>query len=72
MPIDLDKGSQKTEKPYAIPMLRWINNAAGGINQRLKPGLAMVFSFDKNVESDIYELPFLNIPSEKTAGLVIK
>src|SRR5689334_18621342 len=31
----LDSGSQKTEKPYAIPMHRWIANAAGGTSHRL-------------------------------------
>ncbi|MEL7644266.1 MAG: hypothetical protein AAGU25_09185, partial [bacterium] len=46
-PISLDKGSQKTEKPYAIPIQRWIARAAGGTSQRLNPGPAMVRSLFK-------------------------
>src|SRR5262245_55418630 len=30
MPSDFESGSQNTEKPYAIPMQRWIAKAAGG------------------------------------------
>jgi hypothetical protein len=48
MPTALDNGSQNTEKPYAMPMHRWIANAAGGTSQRLKPGLAIMRSLDKN------------------------
>src|ERR1700692_1294359 len=44
MPIAFESGSQKTEKPYAIPMQRWIARADGGISQRLKPGPAIVRS----------------------------
>jgi hypothetical protein len=44
----LDNGSQNTEKPYAIPMHRWMARAEGGINQRLKPGPAIVLSRAKN------------------------
>jgi hypothetical protein len=47
-PTALDNGSQNTEKPYAMPMHKWIANAAGGTSQRLKPGLAMMRSLDKN------------------------
>jgi len=44
----LDIGSQNTEKPYAMPMQRWIASAAGGTSQRLKRGPAMVRSLAKN------------------------
>ena len=37
-------GSQKTLKPYAMPMERWMARAAGGTSQRLKPGFAMMRS----------------------------
>ena len=37
IPSARDSGSQNTEKPYAIPMQRWIAKAAGGTSQRLKP-----------------------------------
>ncbi|MNC43961.1 hypothetical protein D3C75_928500 [compost metagenome] len=30
-----------------MPMHRWIARAAGGTNQRLKPGRAMMRSFDR-------------------------
>src|SRR5882757_2957225 len=48
MPIAFDKGSQKTEKPYAMPMHRWMARAAGGTSQRLKPGPAIVRSRARN------------------------
>jgi hypothetical protein len=48
MPIALDNGNQNTEKPYAMPMHKWMANAAGGTSQRLKPGLAMIRSLDRN------------------------
>jgi hypothetical protein len=48
MPNALDKGSQNTENPYAMPIHRCIANAAGGTNQRLKPGPAMMRSLSKN------------------------
>src|SRR5262245_15829347 len=35
-------GSQKTLKPYAIPMERWMASAAGGTSHRLNPGGAMM------------------------------
>src|SRR5262245_55949838 len=35
MPSDLDSGSQNTEKPYAMPMHKWMASAAGGTSQRL-------------------------------------
>src|SRR5215468_5250775 len=33
-PSECDNGSQKTEKPYAMPMHRWMQSAAGGTSQR--------------------------------------
>src|SRR5215469_13005596 len=48
MPTARDNGSQNTEKPYAIPMHRWMASAAGGTSQRLKPGPAMMRSLLKN------------------------
>jgi hypothetical protein len=39
-------GNQKTENPYAIPMHKWIANAAGGTSQRLNRGPATVRSRD--------------------------
>src|SRR5882724_2752656 len=30
MPIAFDRGSQKTLKPYAMPIQRWMASAAGG------------------------------------------
>ncbi len=44
-------GSQKTLNPYAMPMHRWIANAAGGTNHRLKPGGAMVRARDSRPPS---------------------
>src|SRR6476661_1580733 len=35
-PIARDSGSQNTENPYAIPMQRWMQSAAGGTSHRLK------------------------------------
>src|SRR3989338_1921987 len=35
MPNALDRGNQKTLKPYAIPIDRWIASAAGGTSHRL-------------------------------------
>src|SRR5690349_5462864 len=43
-----DSGSQNTLKPYAIPIHRWIANAAGGTSHRLNPGPAMVRSLSSN------------------------
>ena len=43
-PTARESGSQNTEKPYAIPMHRWIASAAGGTSQRLKPGPATMRS----------------------------
>src|SRR5690348_16555516 len=34
MPIACESGSQKTLKPYAMPMHRWIASAAGGTSHR--------------------------------------
>jgi hypothetical protein len=57
MPMAFDKGNQNTEKPYAMPMQRWIANAAGGTSHRLKPEPATVRSFAKNGMSNI-SLPY--------------
>src|SRR5215471_18298728 len=43
-PIARDSGSQNTLKPYAMPMHRWMHNAAGGTSQRLNPAAAMMRS----------------------------
>src|SRR5690242_7881517 len=43
-PSARDSGSQNTENPYAMPMQRWMQSAAGGTSQRLKPGLAIMRS----------------------------
>ena len=43
-PTARDNGSQKTLKPYAIPMHKWIANAAGGTNHRLYVAAATVRS----------------------------
>ena len=55
-PRALDSGNQNTEKPYAMPMHRWMASAAGGTSQRLKPGLAMMRSLDRNAGGEA-ELP---------------
>lgn len=47
MPMACDNGNQNTEKPYAMPMHKWMASAAGGTSQRLKPGAAIIRSFDK-------------------------
>src|ERR1700751_2229722 len=47
MPIARDSGSQNTEKPYAMPMHRWMQSAAGGTSQRLKPAAAIVRSLSR-------------------------
>src|SRR5579859_8000152 len=39
-----DSGSQNTLNPYAMPMQRWMQSAAGGTIHRLKPCPAMVRS----------------------------
>jgi hypothetical protein len=44
MPMARDSGIQKTLKPYAMPIQRWIASAAGGTSQRLNPGCAMIRS----------------------------
>src|SRR5476649_1543607 len=46
MPIARLRGSQKTLKPYAIQIDRWMASAAGGTSQRLKPGLAIIRSLE--------------------------
>src|SRR5579864_5864713 len=35
IPMAFDNGIQNTEKPYAMPMHRWIAKAHGGTSQRL-------------------------------------
>ena len=46
MPMARLSGSQKTLKPYAIPMERWMARAAGGTSHRLNPGFAMMRSLE--------------------------
>ncbi len=65
IPIACARGSQNTEKPYAMPIHRWMARAAGGTSQRLKPGPAMVRSRARKpgpvracVVVDIRSLPF--------------
>src|ERR1700712_3593657 len=41
-----ERGSQNTARPQAMPMQRWMANADDGTSQRLKPGLATMFSRD--------------------------
>jgi hypothetical protein len=48
MPIARLNGSQKTLKPYAIPIDRCIASAAGGTSHRLKPGVAMIRSLESS------------------------
>src|SRR6516162_7303419 len=43
-PMARDSGNQNTLKPYAMPMQRWMQSAAGGTNQRLNPAFATVCS----------------------------
>src|SRR6478672_11844348 len=50
-PIARDSGSQNTEKPYAMPMHRWMHSAAGGTSQRLKPAVAIVRSRSRKPEA---------------------
>src|SRR3569832_145578 len=45
IPTARDNGSQNTENPYAMPMHKCIQSAAGGTSQRLNPGPATVRSF---------------------------
>jgi hypothetical protein len=45
--MTLVNGSLKTLKAYAWPIERWTAKAAGGINHLLKPGPAVILSFDK-------------------------
>src|SRR5437763_9153832 len=52
MPIARLNGSQKTLNPYAMPMDRWMASAAGGTSHRLKPGPAVIRSFDSSDGSD--------------------
>src|SRR5262245_10077003 len=47
MPIARLKGSQKTLKPYAIPIDKWMASAAGGTSHRLKSDWAMMRSRDR-------------------------
>src|SRR5256885_12011292 len=42
MPMARPSGSQKTLKPYAIPIDRWIASAAGGTSQRVNDGGGVV------------------------------
>src|SRR5215468_1916648 len=52
IPIARDSGSQNTLKPYAMPMQRWMQSAAGGTSQRLKPAVAMMRSRSRNPGAD--------------------
>jgi hypothetical protein len=45
----LPSGFQKTLNPYAIPIDKWIANAAGGTSQRLKFAFAVMYSLDKKL-----------------------
>src|SRR3569833_2783623 len=54
-----DSGSQNTEKPYAMPMQRWMASAAGGTSQRVNPGPAMIRSLSS---SPGWELPCAGVP----------
>jgi hypothetical protein len=55
MPSALVSGNQNTEKPYAIPMHKWMHKAAGGTSQRLNPGRATMRSFAR--KSSMYSSP---------------
>src|SRR6185503_7422619 len=46
MPIAWLSGSEKTLKPYAMPIDRCTARAAGGTSQRLNPGGAIVRAFE--------------------------
>ena len=48
MPMAWLSGSQKTLKPYAMPMERWMARAAGGTSQRLNPGPATIRSLESS------------------------
>ncbi|HEY1883760.1 MAG TPA: hypothetical protein VGG51_12045 [Candidatus Cybelea sp.] len=48
MPIACDIGLVKTLNAYTSPMQRWIQSAAGGTSQRLKPGFAIERERSKN------------------------
>ena len=45
--LEDNSGNQNTEKPYAMPMHRWMASAAGGTSQRLNPGPAMMRSLSR-------------------------
>jgi hypothetical protein len=49
-------GLVKTLKAYAWPMARWMHNAAGGTNHRLKPGPAT--EWDRSNKSFTTVIPF--------------
>src|ERR1700754_3426755 len=46
-PSARDSGRQNTLKQEAIPIQRWMQGAAGGTSQRLKPAVAMVRSLSR-------------------------
>jgi hypothetical protein len=48
MPRPFSSGALNTLHAYAWPIARWIDSAAGGINQRLHPGGATIRSRDRN------------------------
>ena len=72
MPSALDKGNQKTENPYAMPMHKWMAKAAGGTSQRLKPSPAMMRSLERKPgvpEASVVELmvsPFFGLGNLST------
>src|SRR5215470_3772041 len=63
--IARDSGSQNTEKPYAMPMQRCIQSAAGGTSQRLNPAPAMIRSLASN------PTPLLPLPVKTAASAIL-
>jgi hypothetical protein len=47
------KGSLKTLSAYACPIARWMESAAGGTSQRLKPGGAIVRWRSRKAKTDV-------------------
>src|SRR5262245_35059093 len=63
--IACDSGSQNTEKPYAMPMQRCIQSAAGGTSQRLNPAPAMIRSLASS------PTPLLPLPVKTAASAIL-
>src|ERR1700733_1974928 len=61
IPSARDNGSQNTEKPYAMPMHKWMQSAAGGTSQRLNPALAIVRSRSRSRPAGPMRLPACSI-----------